>query len=79
MPASKQQLLDVLSVKFTHPQDLIVIKATAMDNDHWEITITSKDFAGKSLINQHRMVLDALGDYAKTVHAIAIKTKIPQS
>jgi stress-induced morphogen len=79
MPATKQQLLDALITKFNKPEDAIIIKATAMDNDHWDISVTSGDFVEKTLIAQHRMVIDALGNYAKTVHAIAIKTKIPQS
>jgi stress-induced morphogen len=75
MPATKQQLHDALITKFNSQTDEIIIKATAMDNDHWELRIKSDSFKGLSLINQHRMVIDALGSYATDVHAIAIKTK----
>jgi stress-induced morphogen len=44
---------------------------------HFEIQVTSKDFEGLSLVQQHKMVNGALKELmADTLHAVIIKTKI---
>lgn len=46
--------------------------------DHWEATIVSASFDGKSLIERHRMVFDALADEMKgPIHALTLKTFTP--
>ena len=41
---------------------------------HFRVRISSKAFAGKSLLQKHRMVNDAVSDELKTrVHALAIE------
>lgn len=41
---------------------------------HFAVEITSAAFAGKSLIQRHRLVYDALGDLMQTdIHALSIK------
>jgi stress-induced morphogen len=48
--------------------------------DHYEATIVSQAFAGKSRIEQHQMVYAALGDLmAGPVHALALNTYTPES
>ena len=44
--------------------------------DHFNLTVRSNAFAGKSLLEQHRMVYGALGDALKDgrVHAVQIRT-----
>jgi stress-induced morphogen len=46
--------------------------------DHYNINVASASFAGKSLLDQHRMVYDALrpalGD--GRLHAIELKTEV---
>lgn len=49
----------------------------AGDNDHWQVTITSHAFAGKSRIQQHKMVFEAFK--GKDIHALAVKTLIPET
>ncbi len=56
--------------------------ATVVDTgggNHFEAVIISKQFEGKSMIAQHRMVYDALGKSIadETIHAIALKTMTP--
>lgn len=47
-------------------------------NDHIGIQVCSKAFIGKSLIEQHRMIMDILKEELKgPVHALKIKTTIP--
>ncbi|MGE5026908.1 MAG: BolA family protein [Betaproteobacteria bacterium] len=45
---------------------------------HYRLTIVSTQFAGKSPIARHRMILDLLGEMMhKEVHAISIKAYAP--
>ena len=46
---------------------------------HFNLFIISDDFAGKSLLERHRMVYEALGDAMETeIHALSIKAKTIQ-
>ena len=48
-------------------------------NDHLQVQVTSQAFTGKSLIEQHRMVMDILKEtLSGPVHALKIKTIIPK-
>jgi BolA family transcriptional regulator, general stress-responsive regulator len=45
---------------------------------HFEVFVVSAAFAGKTLIQRHRMVYDALGDAMhKEIHAMSIKALAP--
>jgi stress-induced morphogen len=47
--------------------------------DHFEMTVASRRFAGKSRVAQHQMVYDALGAHMReAVHALALKTRVLQ-
>lgn len=47
-------------------------------SDHFEIEVTSPDFAGLSRIEQHKLVHKALGQHLTTsIHAVQIQTKTP--
>lgn len=46
---------------------------------HFQVSVVSDAFAGKSLIQRHRMVYDALGDAMKNeIHALSISAKTPE-
>jgi BolA protein len=46
---------------------------------HWQLTIVSEAFRGKSPVARHRMVYEALGDLMKTdVHALRIEAFAPE-
>lgn len=46
---------------------------------HFVATIVSESFAGKNMLERHRMVYDALGDAMQTeIHALSIKAFTPQ-
>jgi acid stress-induced BolA-like protein IbaG/YrbA len=49
------------------------------DGRHFEALVVSEAFAGKPMIQQHRLVYAALGDSFRTdaVHALSIKTLTP--
>ena len=45
---------------------------------HFRVQVVSENFAGKSLIQRHRMINEALADELNTrVHALAISAKAP--
>ena len=45
---------------------------------HFDVTIVSSEFDGKSRIERHRMVYDALGTLVQTdIHALRIKAFTP--
>ena len=45
---------------------------------HFEVHIVASAFADKSMLQQHRMVYEALGDMMqKDIHALSIKASIP--
>ncbi len=47
------------------------------DGQHFDAIVTSPAFAGKSLIEQHRMVKATLGDKFSSgeLHALSLKTR----
>ena len=48
-------------------------------SDHFGLTVTSPEFVGKSLIEQHKMVQNSLGEHlTTTIHAVDIKTRVLQ-
>ena len=53
--------------------------ASAKGGGHFSVAIVSQAFAGKSLIERHRMVYAALGDLMQSeVHALSIKAQTPE-
>tara|TARA_B100000029_G_scaffold224488_1_gene222375 strand:+ start:234 stop:464 length:231 start_codon:yes stop_codon:yes gene_type:complete len=58
------------------PDAEISIEDMAGDGNHYSATIKSRIFAGKSKIEQHKMVYKALkGKMGNELHALAINTK----
>lgn len=48
------------------------------DGQHFEAVIVADAFAGKSTLQQHRMVYAALGDKMHTtIHALSLRTMTP--
>lgn len=57
------------------------IMVNGADGVHFEAVVISPAFAGKSLLQQHRLVYDALGGRIEDqqIHALALKTYTPES
>lgn len=56
------------------------VKDLTGTKDHYEATLVSPAFAGKSRVEQHQMVYQALGELmAGPVHALALKTYTPEA
>jgi acid stress-induced BolA-like protein IbaG/YrbA len=51
------------------------------DGAHFEATVISEAFAGKSLLQQHRLVYAALGERLEReeIHALSLKTYTPDA
>jgi acid stress-induced BolA-like protein IbaG/YrbA len=50
------------------------------DGQHFEAVIVSAAFAGKSIIQQQRLVYDALGDRMREeIHALSMRTYTPEA
>ena len=50
------------------------------DGDHYAAYVTSAAFAGKTRVQQHQMVYDALqGNMGTALHALALQTSAPTS
>jgi len=64
-------------IKASLPDAEVEIIDLAGDNNHFSAHVTSSTFEGKSRIQQHKMVYDALGDkMGGILHALALKTAI---
>jgi acid stress-induced BolA-like protein IbaG/YrbA len=49
------------------------------DGHHWEAVIVSPAFRGKSRVQQHQLVYQALGDRMREeIHALSMKTLTPE-
>lgn len=50
----------------------------ASGGGHYDVLIVSAEFEGKSLLDRHRLVHDALRDLiGREIHALALKTRAP--
>jgi stress-induced morphogen len=65
-------------IKDRFPDATVQIEDLAGDGDHYAATVVSEEFRGKSRVQQHQMVYDALqGNMGGTLHALALKTAVP--
>ena len=63
-------------IKESFPDAIIEIQDLAGDGNHYSATVISSKFAGKTKIQQHKMVYDSLkGKMGNGLHALALKTK----
>ena len=61
------------------PDARISIRELAADGDHYAAEIVSERFRGKSRVQQHQMVYDALkGNMGGALHALALQTSAPE-
>jgi stress-induced morphogen len=48
--------------------------------DHFRATVVSEAFAGRSRIEQHKLVYEVFGaEIGGPIHALSLKTEIPQA
>ncbi len=60
------------------PDSEVVITDLAGDGDHYSARVVSETFRGKSLVQRHKLVYDALGGrMGGELHALQLKTEVP--
>jgi stress-induced morphogen len=61
------------------PDADVVIEDLRGDGDHYAARVTSRAFIGKSRVQQHQMVYQALkGKMGDELHALALQTSAPR-
>ncbi|HVX37134.1 MAG TPA: BolA family transcriptional regulator [Hyphomicrobium sp.] len=71
MPAPEIERL----IKARFPDARIELRDLAGDDDHWAAHVVSAAFKGKSRVQQHQMVYDALGGRVGDIlHALQLTT-----
>ncbi len=76
MPMKPGDIEDM--IKAGIPGAKVVIRDLAGDGDHYDAEVVAEAFRGKSRVQQHQMVYDALkGNMGGVLHALALQTSIP--
>ena len=74
MSMTKEEIMTL--IKASLPDASINIENLRDDGDHYSATVISKSFIGKSKIEQHKIVYNALqGKMGNELHALMLKTK----
>ena len=65
-------------IKARIPDADVTIRDLAGDGDHYAATVISETFRGKSRVQQHQIVYEALkGQMGGVLHALALQTGTP--
>jgi stress-induced morphogen len=66
-------------IKARIPDAQVTIRDLAGDGDHYAATVISEAFRGKSRVQQHQIVYEALrSEMGGKLHALALQTGIPE-
>tara|TARA_B100000900_G_C20536226_1_gene698508 strand:- start:700 stop:930 length:231 start_codon:yes stop_codon:yes gene_type:complete len=73
---TKTEVIKLITNKIPNSEVLV---ETFNGNDHLQVTVTSSEFNGLSLVKQHQLVYSALKSElaSEAIHALALKTKTP--
>jgi stress-induced morphogen len=76
MPMQPQDIERLIKERL--PDAEVTIEDLAGDGDHYAATVVSGAFRGKTRVQQHQMVYEALqGNMGGVLHALALQTKVP--
>ncbi len=76
MPMTAKDIVDAITEAL--PGAEVEMRDLAGDNDHWAAKVTAPQFAGKSRVQQHKMVYEALGGrMGGELHALQLTTQAP--
>lgn len=76
MPMDASAIEQMIKDAFADAQ--VTITDLAGDGDHYSALVISSAFVGKSRVQQHQMVYQALqGKMGGDLHALALQTQIP--
>lgn len=77
MAMAAEEIEKLIRAEF--PDAKIDVRALADDGDHYAATVISEAFRGKSRVQQHQMVYNALqGNMGGVLHALALQTGVPE-
>ena len=63
----------------TFPNAKVTIEDLRGDGDHYAAQIITEEFRGKSRVQQHQMIYNAMGGrVGKELHALALNTSAPK-
>jgi stress-induced morphogen len=66
-------------IKARIPDATVTIRDLAGDGDHYAAEVVAESFRGKSRVQQHQMVYEALkGNMGGALHALALQTSVPE-
>ena len=78
MPMEASEIERLIKKKL--PDAEVTIRDLAGDGDHFAAEIVSAAFSGKSRVQQHQLVYEALeGNMGGTLHALALQTSAPEA
>ena len=76
MAMSASEIKDLIIKSF--PNAKVIIDDLRGDGDHYAAQIIAEEFRGKTRVQQHQMVYNAMGGrMAKDLHALALNTSAP--
>jgi stress-induced morphogen len=68
----------VAKIRASIPDAQVELQDLTGTADHWKATIVSHAFAGKTLMQRHRMINAALAEELKgPIHALTLEVKTP--
>ncbi len=66
-------------IKEAIPDAQVTIRDLAGDGDHYAAEVVAESFRGKSRVQQHQIVYEALkGNMGGALHALALQTSVPE-
>ena len=66
-------------IKSRIPDAEVTIRDLAGDGDHYAATVIAESFRGKSRVQQHQLVYEALQEQmGGALHALSLQTGVPQ-
>ena len=77
MGMKKDEIIEMIVKSL--PDAKVEVKDLAGDDNHYAAKVTSSLFEGKTKVNQHKMVYDALeGKMGGVLHALSLTTLTPK-
>jgi stress-induced morphogen len=78
MPMTPKEIERLIKERL--PDAEVMIEDLAGDGDHYAATVVSSAFKGKTRVQQHQLVYEALrGTMGGALHALALQTKTPEA
>ena len=75
MPMDAREIEQLIKARI--PDATVTIRDLAGDGDHYAATVIAESFRGKSRVQQHQLVYEALkGQMGGVLHALALQTGI---